>query len=323
MRVRVDGDKGEVWTLPDAGSAARRRIDEPAFGGKAASLGAALRAGLPVPPGAALGAAFVDRAAAGDAAAIETLLASTHVPDARLAVRSSAVGEDSAGRELRGAACDEAERQKAAAPGRRPRRSGQSARTESALAYRARKGLPPVAAHRRRGAGAHRAGRGRRPVHPQPDHRRGGAPDRSGVGARRGRRQRHRWCPIASGSIRGGRVLDVTAGEKDIKVWYGDEDGTVEVPVDAVAAAAAVPDAGALRRRCTTSRTAASACGDATSISSGRSTPAARIYLLQCRPITTGLPREAVSRVGPRRRRRSARRSPRSIPRWSRWRCRR
>jgi pyruvate,water dikinase len=29
-----------------------------------------------------------------------------------------------------------------------------------------------------------------------------------------------------------GRVLEVTTGDKDIKVWYGDGDGTVEVPVD-------------------------------------------------------------------------------------------
>src|SRR5688500_19654172 len=75
---------------------------EPAFGGKASSLAAALREGLPVPPGAALGAAFVDRAAAGDAAAVEALLASAHVPEARLAVRSSAIGEDSAGASFAG-----------------------------------------------------------------------------------------------------------------------------------------------------------------------------------------------------------------------------
>jgi pyruvate,water dikinase len=30
-----------------------------------------------------------------------------------------------------------------------------------------------------------------------------------------------------------GAVLEVTPGDKDVKVWYGEHDGTVEVPVDA------------------------------------------------------------------------------------------
>lgn len=40
--------------------------DEQAVGGKAVQLGAALRAGLPVPPGVALPVALVDAVAAGD-----------------------------------------------------------------------------------------------------------------------------------------------------------------------------------------------------------------------------------------------------------------
>ena len=71
---------------------------EPTFGGKAVSLGAACRAGLPVPPGVALAAAFVDRLAGGDAAALAHLESpdiAAQIGGSRLAVRSSAVGEDS------------------------------------------------------------------------------------------------------------------------------------------------------------------------------------------------------------------------------------
>ncbi len=140
MRVRVDGDKGEVWTialvpLADA-------VDEGAFGGKAVSLGAAIRAGLPVPPGVALGTTMVNRVAAGDQAAIETILASTHIPDARLAVRSSAVGEDSADASFAGQHATKLNVRKAGIH-QAVRLVWASARTESALAYRARKGLPP------------------------------------------------------------------------------------------------------------------------------------------------------------------------------------
>ena len=66
------------------------------FGGKAVQLGAALRAGLPVPNGIALDTAFVDAVAKGEAhalAQLETLCTSL---TGALAVRSSAVGEDSA-----------------------------------------------------------------------------------------------------------------------------------------------------------------------------------------------------------------------------------
>src|SRR5690349_1427107 len=76
--------------------------DEGMFGGKAVSLGAALRAGLPVPPGAAVAAHLVDAVAAGNEAAISTVLGSPDLPQGRMAVRSSAVGEDSAGSSFAG-----------------------------------------------------------------------------------------------------------------------------------------------------------------------------------------------------------------------------
>lgn len=70
--------------------------DEGRFGGKGVQLGAALRAGLPVPPGIALSWEIVDRVAAGDSAACEACLAALSALGAPVAVRSSAVGEDSA-----------------------------------------------------------------------------------------------------------------------------------------------------------------------------------------------------------------------------------
>ncbi len=70
-------------------------FDEPHYGGKAVQLGAAIRGGLPVPEGFALGTAFVELAVSGDPAAraeVEDLCA--RLPGC-VAVRSSAVGEDS------------------------------------------------------------------------------------------------------------------------------------------------------------------------------------------------------------------------------------
>ena len=72
----------------------REAVDEGQLGGKAVQLGAALRAGLPVPDGVALPAGLVKRAGTDDADArgsLERLAASLAGP---LAVRSSGIGED-------------------------------------------------------------------------------------------------------------------------------------------------------------------------------------------------------------------------------------
>jgi pyruvate, water dikinase len=70
--------------------------DAQRFGGKAASLARAIRAGLPVPPGLALADAFVTAIGEGDRTAAAEL-ADLPLPRGReLAVRSSAAGEDSA-----------------------------------------------------------------------------------------------------------------------------------------------------------------------------------------------------------------------------------
>ncbi|MBD1912944.1 MULTISPECIES: PEP/pyruvate-binding domain-containing protein [unclassified Leptolyngbya] len=70
-------------------------VDETACGGKAVQLGAAIRAGLPVPPGFALTAGLVDAIAAQDPVAIDLALQAFAQLKGPVAVRSSAVGEDS------------------------------------------------------------------------------------------------------------------------------------------------------------------------------------------------------------------------------------
>lgn len=75
--------------LPDA-------RDERAFGGKATQLAVAVAAGLPVPPGVALSAGLVEAVAAGEAGAAAEVRDAAGQLAPPLAVRSSAIGEDSA-----------------------------------------------------------------------------------------------------------------------------------------------------------------------------------------------------------------------------------
>ena len=119
-------------------------LDAGVCGGKAAQLAVAVRAGLPVPRGATLSTELVEALAAGEPAAGAELERVWGFAQPPLAVRSSAVGEDSeaasfAGQhstylnvsspdELMGAVQD----------------VWRSAHAESALAYRRRLGLPEV-----------------------------------------------------------------------------------------------------------------------------------------------------------------------------------
>ena len=70
--------------------------DDALFGSKAVGLGAAARAGLPLPPGIALSGAVVEAVAGGDERAIGELGELAGTLGAPLAVRSSAVDEDGA-----------------------------------------------------------------------------------------------------------------------------------------------------------------------------------------------------------------------------------
>lgn len=117
--------------------------DESRYGGKAAQLAAAIRAGLPVPGGVALPAGFVDAVATGQPDAIRKLEEICATLDGRVAVRSSAVGEDSEAASFAG--------QHLTCLNVRPSLPAladavcaiwRSAHSESALAYRQRLGLP-------------------------------------------------------------------------------------------------------------------------------------------------------------------------------------
>jgi pyruvate,water dikinase len=76
--------------------------DEAIFGAKAVGLGEAARAGLPVPPGIALPGELTEAVAAGQDSAIGEVMESARFLTGPLAVRSSAVGEDSAGASFAG-----------------------------------------------------------------------------------------------------------------------------------------------------------------------------------------------------------------------------
>ena len=69
--------------------------DPERFGGKAAGLARALHAGLPAPPGFALSAEFVEAVAERMPAALSALSELARKLEPSVAVRSSAIGEDS------------------------------------------------------------------------------------------------------------------------------------------------------------------------------------------------------------------------------------
>jgi pyruvate,water dikinase len=259
-------------------------IDEAAFGGKAVSLGAAIRAGLPVPPGAAVGTAMVNRVAESDQAAIRAVLASPHIPDARLAVRSSAVGEDSADASFAGQHATKLNVRKAAVH-EAVQVVWASARTESALAYRVRKGLPPhprIAAVVQMLVEPVAAGVlfTRNPIT--------GA-DELLIEASWGLGEavvngivvpdRARLSPKGS-------VLEFLVGDKDVKIWYGEGDGTSEVAVEPPLRQAACINAAHLAALHDLAERCARVWGSDLDIEwalGGDDT----ISLLQCRPITT------------------------------------
>jgi pyruvate,water dikinase len=258
--------------------------DEAVFGGKAVSLGAAVRAGLPVPPGAAVGADVVSRVAEGDQAAVDALLASPHIQDVRLAVRSSAVGEDSADASFAGQHATKLNVRKAVVH-HAVNVVWASARTESALAYRIRKGLPahpaiaavvqvlvePVAAGvlftRNPMTGADERlieaswGLGEAVVNGII------VPDRARVSP-------------------AGEVLEFVVGEKDVKIWYDEGDGTTELPVEPSLRQAPCLDEPHVAALHELAERCVRVWGPALDIEWALGADDA-IYLLQCRPITT------------------------------------
>jgi pyruvate,water dikinase len=116
--------------------------DTSAFGGKAVSLGVAVRAGLPVPSGFALSVDAVDAVVRADPAVVRALQAACAGGGPR-AVRSSAVGEDSGAASFAGAhstVLGVCRPDAVVAAVRRVHASGAAA---GARAYRSRLGLGP------------------------------------------------------------------------------------------------------------------------------------------------------------------------------------
>jgi pyruvate, water dikinase len=212
----------------------REASDETAFGGKAVSLGACLRAGLPVPDGVALSVALVEAAAAGHGAAIAAVRAGFAEADRGrgVAARSSAVGEDGAEASFAG--------QHASVLGVRTadalleavavvRASGRSA---AAAAYRARLGVTGEA-------------RVAVVIQAMLDPESAGVMfTRDPVDGSDARVIEAAWglgeavvgglvTPDRYRVLRGGRIVERVAGEKDVAVRRREGGGTEELPVPA------------------------------------------------------------------------------------------
>ncbi len=110
------------------------------FGGKAVQLGAALRAGLPVPDGIAVAAETVDALAAGSTVARDEFFCAASKLEGPVAVRSSAVGEDSAEASFAGQHATKLNVHGPEMALHAAIEIWKSGRTENALAYRQRMG---------------------------------------------------------------------------------------------------------------------------------------------------------------------------------------
>ncbi|WP_293856018.1 PEP/pyruvate-binding domain-containing protein [uncultured Alsobacter sp.] len=120
--------------------ALREAVDVSVFGGKAVQLGTALRADLPVPDGHAIAAPAVEAIVRGDRSLEDRFLQVACAMDGPVAVRSSAIGEDSAEASFAGQHATKLAVRGAEAALAALREVWESGRTESALAYRRRIG---------------------------------------------------------------------------------------------------------------------------------------------------------------------------------------
>jgi pyruvate,water dikinase len=111
------------------------------FGAKAVGLGQAIRDGLPVPPGVALSGAIVEAVAAGEQSATREITGWVRLLGGPLAVRSSAIDEDSATASFAGQHLTLLNVPSADEVGSALSKIWWSANSDSAITYRQRVGL--------------------------------------------------------------------------------------------------------------------------------------------------------------------------------------
>jgi pyruvate,water dikinase len=204
--------------------------EESSFGGKAAGLSAALRAGLEVPPGLALDVEVVEALMTSSAASEVCASIIERIGDGPLAVRSSAVGEDSESASFAGQHATKLNVRGARELLLAVREVWASGRTESAVAYRRRMGLdemPRVGVVVQRMIAADRAGVlfTRNPV-TGADERMIEASWGLGEAVVAGIVTPDRWR-----ILRSGEVVEASAGEKDVEI-VPDESGVLERPIE-------------------------------------------------------------------------------------------
>lgn len=115
--------------------------DDAVFGSKAVGLGDAARAGLPLPPGVALSGPIVEAVASGEERAIRKVAKAVRPLGSPLAVRSSAVDEDSAEASFAGQHLTLLNVPSADEVSNALREIWWSANSDSAITYRQRVGL--------------------------------------------------------------------------------------------------------------------------------------------------------------------------------------
>lgn len=204
--------------------------EEESFGGKVTSLGAAMRAGLPAPPGYGVEVELVNAIVAGNEAAITSVKAVFDELAPSVAVRSSAVGEDSADASFAGQHDSIMNVRSAEDIVEAIRAVYRSAHTESALAYREKVGVT----HDARIAVA---------IQQQiPSEKAGVMFTRNPIS---GAEERYIECAwglgeaVVAGMVvpdtyrmdKDGTILEKEAGEKDIQLVLNETGGTDEVEV--------------------------------------------------------------------------------------------
>lgn len=255
------------------------------FGGKAIALAEAIRAHLPVPRGLALRPEEVERVVQGDAVARTALVEAWATLSGPVAVRSSCVGEDGAGAAFAGQHVTHLNVTSAASLLSALREVQASATAPAALAYRRRLGLdgaPRMGAVVQCLVDAERAGVlfTRCPV--------SGAEEMvveaswglgEAVVAGLVTPDRYRLDP-------GGAVLEVVPGEKDLAIRCAPGGGTHERPVEAEDIERPCLGPGDLQRLVRLARQCEAVFGAARDLEFAFDGD--ELYLLQCRPITTG-----------------------------------